>query len=303
MKATSAYKLLFLLNLITEKEQSKNTIIENFENSGIKITRTLITNYIQKLIQNGFKISTKINDKREKIYYLEQKETDINFSESELCAISDVKKLLIAQKNYDRIRKTMRLFYKLSRFIKDEDSKLSFIDFGYYSTINWNLVRQLEEHCKEKNVILIDYILPSGGNKIIQISADRLKINTWSQRLYLHGVLDNAKHFSHLPVDRIYMVKKIIKKNNYSNVIQNTFTYTVDKKTYDKLFLDEKEKIIKIENEKITIERPIDDEFYIVQRLLYFCPDIYYISDERIKELLREKLQLVKAMYGNKLDK
>ena len=303
MKASSTYKLLFLLNLIIEKDCTKNAIIEEFKNSEIKITRTLITHYIHILIQNGFNIKAKINEKREKVYYFEKENISIQLSEEELSTISKLKKLVISQKNYNRIRMMMRLFYKLAQFIDDEDIKLKLIDFGYYSTINWNLVKQLEEHCKNKSLILIDYILPYGGNKIIQISADRLGINTWSQRLYLHGVLDNAKHFSHLPVDRIFMVKKVIKENNQSNVIENNFSYTVDKKTYDKLFKDEKEKVIKIEKDKITLQRPIDDEFYIIQRLLYFCPKIYYISDERIKNLLKEKLQLIKAMYGSKIDR
>ncbi|MBR5303351.1 MAG: hypothetical protein IKU37_00820 [Candidatus Gastranaerophilales bacterium] len=302
MKALSAFKILFLLNLITEKEQTKKTIIKNFENSDIKITPTLITNYIHKLIESGFDIKTKINDKREKIYFIVREKTNISFSEEELFVISDLKKLLIAQKNHDRIRKTMRLFYKISQFVEDEDTKLKLIDFGYYSTINWNLVRQLEEHCEKKNLILIDYILPQGGNKLIEINADRLKISDWSQRLYLHGILENTKHFLHLPVDRIFMVKKVIKKNNKTNVIHNTFVYTVDKNMYDKMFVDEKESVLRIEEDKITLERPIDDEFYIIQRLLQFCPKIYYVSDERIRNLLKEKLLLIKAMYGGKID-
>ena len=303
MKTTSTFKLLHLLNLVIEKDCTKNEIIEDFKKIDIKMTRTLITNYIEQYIQNGIEIKNKINNKREKVYYLEKNNINLEISEEEFCVISDVKKLLISQKNYDRIRKTMRLFYKLAQFIEDEDMKLKLIDFGYYSTINWNLVRQLEEHCKNKNLILIDYILPTGGNKIIEINADCLKISTWSQRLYLHGVLFNGKRFSHLPVDRIYMVKKVIKENNYLNTISNNLTYTVSKKIHDKLYTDEKEKIVKIENNKITLQRPIDDEFYIIQRLLYFCPEIYYISDERIRNLLKEKLQLIKAIYGSKIDR
>lgn len=303
MKASSAYKLLFMLNLIVEQEQSKKALIEKFESFGIKITPTLITNYIHRLIRNGFKIKTKINEKREKLYYFEKEKFNLFFNKEEFCVISDLKKLVIAQKNYDRIRKTMRLFYKLSQFVENEDLKLKLIDFGYYSTINWNLVMQLEEHCEQKNLILIDYILPQGGNKILKITADRLKISTCSQRLYLHGVLDGAKRFLFLPVDRIFMVKKIIKKNNYLDAIQNTLTYTVNKNIYDKLIADDEEKVIEVKDGKITLERVIDDEFYMIQRLLHFCPEIYYVSDERIKNLLKEKLMLVKAIYGNKLDR
>ena len=48
--------------------------------------------------------------------------------------------------------------------------------------------------------------------------------------------------------------------------------------------------------------RPIDDVFYIIQRLLCFCPYIYYISDENIKNLYKEKLELLKANYEKTID-
>lgn len=295
--------MLYLLNSIFEKDCTKGEIIEIFEKLNIKMTRPLITNYINQYIQNGIEIKSKTNNKREKVYFFEKGKMNLELNEEEFKVISDVKKLLISQKNYDRIRKTMRLFYKLSNFIEDKETKLRLIDFGYYSTINWNLVLQLEKHCENKDLILIDYILPIGKNKLIEISADRLKISTWSQRLYLQGALFGAKRFSHLPVDRIFMVKKVIKKNNQSNTIQDTLIYSVSKNIYNKLFTDEKEKVIKIEKDKITVERPLDDEFYIIQRLLYFCPEIYYISDERIKNLLKEKLHLIKAIYESKIDR
>ena len=218
-------------------------------------------------------------------------------------AISDAKKILISQKNYDRIRKTMRLFYKLSRYIKDEDDKLKFIDFGYYSTINWNLLRRLEWHCKNKDVVSLDYILPTGGNKIITMRADSIKTSTWSNRIHLHGLLCDRKYFMHLPIDRIYMVKEVIKEKESFSDIQNNLIYKVSKKIYEKSFVDDKEQIIETNKDVVTIKRPIDDEFYIIQRLLSFCPMIYDISNERIKMLLKEKLELVKALYSNEIDR
>ena len=50
---------------------------------------------------------------------------------------------------------------------------------------------------------------------------------------------------------------------------------------------DLQEKVIEETNDRITLQRPIDDDFYIIQRLLSFCPEIYYISDERIIYIIR----------------
>lgn len=303
MKVSSTDKLLYLLNLLIDDDYTKAQIIEKFSENGVNIQRSLITNYIERFHKCGIDIKSKVNEKREKVYYYEKKETDLFFTKEEMQAISDAKKILISQKNYDRIRKTMRLFYKLSRYIKDEDDKLKFIDFGYYSTINWNLLRRLEWHCKNKDVVSLDYILPTGGNKTITMRADSIKTSTWSNRIHLHGLLCDRKYFMHLPIDRIYMVKEVIKEKESFSDIQNNLIYKVSKKIYEKSFVDDKEQIIETNKDVVTIKRPIDDEFYIIQRLLSFCPMIYDISNKRIKMLLKEKLELVKALYSNEIDR
>ena len=114
MQFSSTHKLLFLLNLLSSNEYTKNQIMEKFEQNGMSITKSLITNYINSLIDNGLKINIKINSKREKVYSLEEKKVPLIFSENELKLISSLKKILISQKNPTRIRRTMRLFYKLA---------------------------------------------------------------------------------------------------------------------------------------------------------------------------------------------
>ena len=303
MKKNSAYKLLFLLNLLLNSEKSKKEISEEFKKKNLPISNSLITHYINSYIQNEIDIKTKINSSKENIYYIENNIESISFSEDELSAISQAKKILLTQKNYDRIRKTMRLFYKIACFIKDKEQQREFINFGYYSTINWNLVNQLEKHCKEKNIIVLDYILPNGGNIYLTILANELKISNWSQRLYLHGALYNSKRFSHLPVDRIYMVKEIVQKNADFDMIINNLTFIVSKKTYEKAPFDEKEKITNEKDGKLTIQRPLDDEFYILQRLMSFCPELYFISDKKIKDLLKNKLETLKDIYDKRIDR
>lgn len=303
MQTSGIFKLLYLLNLLFKKEYTKSEIIEEYEKINIKITKTLISNYIKTLIDNGINIEITKNSKKESIYSLKKEEFILSFTKKELNAISDAKKLLFMQKNYNNIRKTMRMFYKLACHIEDDETRMEFIDFGYYSTINWNLVCQLEKHCNEKNIITLDYILPKGGNKFITMHVDKMGISETSHRLYLYGALQNDKEISFLPVDRIYMVKKIVRENLRFNLHSKIMTYIVKKDAYERLKQDNKERILKTEGEYITIQRPIDNEFNITQRLFYFCPDVYYISDEKIKILFKEKLEILKRTYCNELDK
>ena len=69
---------------------------------------------------------------------------------------------------------------------------------------------------------------------------------------------------------------------------------------FDKIGLDKKEGLSEIKKGIVTIRRPVDDTFFTIQRLLYFCPDLYYVSNERIKTLIKEKLYALKDMYNEK---
>ena len=145
--------------------------------------------------------------------------------------------------------------------------------------------------------------MPQGGNKELVLHVDKIKSSNWSQKLYLQGALKFARQFSHLPIDRIFQVKKVNRRNVRFNLVTNTLNYVVDLKTYESAPKDNKEKVVEIIDNKAKIQRPIDDVFYIVQRLMCFCPNIYSISDENIKNLYKEKLELLKTNYEKTFDK
>ena len=73
--------------------------------------------------------------------------------------------------------------------------------------------------------------------------------------------------------------------------------YTVSKKDFDKLGLLENEIISNQNDDKITILSPITDEFLISQRLMEYCPNVYYISDKKIKDTVIEKLKTLEKIY------
>ena len=73
--------------------------------------------------------------------------------------------------------------------------------------------------------------------------------------------------------------------------------YIISKEVFDKNKMGEQEKILKEDESYITLETPITDTFSILQKLFSYCPDLYYVSDENIKNALKEKLEILKASY------
>ena len=296
MYSSSIYRILYLLYLLSGKDLTKNEIIEEFEKNNIKISSSTISAYINKLKSHGILIDV-LKYKNKNIYHFKKPSIQLELNQDEISVIQDIKKLLFAEKNYNKIRKVVRLFYKLVFVTKDDEIRSKLLDFGYFSSLNWGLVRKLEKHCKTKDIIKLDYILPNGGNKRLIIHADDLKIGDWSNRLYLWGALDDADYLSYIPVDKIFMVEKVIQKNVPFKNLNKTLTFKISRKLYEEIKLNSKEELVDLDNNFAVISRPLEDNLFIIQRLLSFCPDLYYISDNKIKNLVKEKLEMIKASY------
>ena len=295
IKKTSSYRVLFLLNLLCNKEYSKNEIIEKFKKNNIQIKKTTVGNYINKLKENNIPIIVK--QIKNVNYYTIDKSNPVSLKYCELNALSDIKNLLISSKNLDIIKKTMRVFYKLALHIEDNNAKNELLNFDYFSKINWSLVKKLNEHCKNKDIIAIDYITPSEEIKTLIVHADMVKIGDMSDRLYLSCVLNGDNKLSQLPVDKIFIIKKTIRKCVKMNLNTNVLTYKISKKALEETKLGAKEKLVEIKDNIATIQCPISDTFFTLQRLLYFCPELYYISDKTLRNLVKEKLCNLKNMY------
>ena len=293
--AKSTYNMLFLANLLLENKLSKKEILKKFSLLKNEISLATLNNYLKKLKDNNIAL------KKDGLnFYIDCSSYDFELTKDNIKALNEIKKAVIAEKNYKIIRMVMRFFYKISKFIKNEDLKYELMDFGYYSELNWDLIYKLESHCKNKDVILIDYILPYGTNKPEEIHTDKITPSTTSQRLYLEGIIKGGKTFSKLPIDRIYMIKKTIRKKLMFNVETDTLTYRILKNTWDNALIDLKEKVTDYNENYYEIETPITNEFFLIQRLFEFCPDLIYISEGKIKNSIIERLETLKTIYDNK---
>ncbi len=299
MQDSRTYKALFLLNLLSHKAYNKTEIIKEFEKNNVKISKSSIVNYIEKLKAFNIPIKTNRIDGVD-TYSLNKQDITIDINEREALIAQDVKKLLMVEKDYENIRRAIVLFYKFSLLTPNIETRLQLADFGYYSTINWELVKELKHHCEQKNIIELDYLLPQGGNRIITMHADEVYMGNWSERLYLRGTFVFANQFSQLPIDRIFMVRRIVDKRIRFDLETEVLTYKIDKNIVNTLELEEQEVLSGIEGDLAVIKRPIDDNFALIQRLLYFCPDLYYVSNDLIRSRVQEKLLILKDLYDDR---
>lgn len=298
----STFRLLFIYRLLYQGGYTLDEIVQEFAFVNRVVEKKDILKDIEYLKEKGIEISTLKLGSTQSYRIPKQADNELKFSREELKILSDVKKLLVKRKNYVSIQKAMGLLYKVAFFVKDKEKREDIADFGYFSTLNWFLVTKLKQHCKNKDIILLDYIVPDGTNRYISFHADSLLIDSKSNRLYLKGINrnKNLNQFSSLPVDRIFMIKKVEQENIPFNMHLRVLNYTISRKLYEKIEPEKNEQVIKVERDLVTIQRPVDDEFKIIQKLLSYCPNVYEISDEKIKKQLVEKLEVLKANYEKK---
>ena len=299
MKISSITKILFLLNLLLNKKRTKKELLDEFSNFGAELKEQTILNYIKKLSNYDLTLKTDKNEnEKEKTYKIDTLKTSISLNDNDIKVLSEIKRLIYARKNYKYIRELMELFYKISFYIEEDEIKKKFLDFGYFSSVNWGLIEILEKHCSEKNIIVLEYILSKEHKiKLIEFHCSEVKLSKMSQRMYLIGVLKGGQNLFRLPIENIFSVKKVLKRNVKFEIEAQNFTYKITKKLFDKINLEENEEIVEKNNKTVTIKVPLVDEFRQVQRLLYFCPDVLYVSKGKIKDLLIEKLEMIKKNY------
>ena len=296
MKKNSIFKIFFLLNALFKKDLTKKEIIENFKRIDVLISPSLISNYIKKLVEMGFCVETKENEKREKIYKIKKPKSKIAFSKENLDLIRELKLLVFAKKDFRYIETLMELFCLISKEIKDKDIKEKFLDFGYFSSLDLKLIKQLKNSIEEKEAILIDYQINKKEIKKIEFFPKELALGDFSKRLYLVGFLKEANSIFRLPVDKIKNIKKTLKVE-YKEEEKEFFTFKLSKENLEFFELNKNERILKDEKDYITIEKYNQDDFSTLQRLLYFCPNLCYISNKKIKNLLIEKLEKIEKLY------
>ncbi len=300
MRLMSSSKILLLWIFLKEGKYTKQELLEKFAQNDVKLSKRTLDYYLSKL-KNYVDVKSQIEAKQAR-YYIENKPPKLFLDKKDKLALLDIKNLLKLEKNYEHIKEAIRLFLRISLYIEDFEERSEFLYFNYYSTLNWFLVKELEKHCQNKDIIQIDYILPSGGNRFIVIHADEICQSSTSERLYLKGFLEFSDHFSILPIDRIFKIEKIVRKNVRYEKIMDISTYIISKEKHEELGLDEKERVYGEKNGRIIIKRPKDDDFYLSQRLFNFCPDLYYISDNKIKKQIEEKLKTMKEAYVEQVD-
>jgi predicted DNA-binding transcriptional regulator YafY len=297
LMSLTGYRTLVILNALIESPLSNEEINECLLNDQYiqeKFSNDTLRLYINSLREIGCEIigANKSNNKK---YELVSHPFTYEISKSQLKAISKLYKSIYDKIDIKEVIIIENFFEKISNLAQNEDAKEALRSISVLKGIKGDILNDLLLHCKNKNQIVFKYNSPRSGEKQIEIIAD--KISFKSGKLYLWGNNLTYKQYSYFAVERVLEICNI-------KLLKNEAEFSSIKVTYELYNNNDyvplsSEKIIEKSENKLTIEADSENEFSLMQRLLYFADDCKILQPQEFKDKLLAKLKSMEESYEN----
>lgn len=296
----TGYRLFFILQLLIQGPVSKDEILAQINKSGLigTVGEDTIRLDINTLKSAGFEINTgrKIDGYK---YQLDWNPLKIDFNRSEIKVFNQTKKAIIELCDWEFIANLHDVFLKISKFVQDEKIVDDFLNFGYFSNIDFEILKQLNAACKNHHLVKILYLSPNSGEKTIDVFCEKIIYKKDSKKLHLWGKSPQYKDFVYLRVDNILKILRVDLTRNINKTKLKTCKYRLKHTIGDRFKLDEREKITANTPEYLEVESIIYSEFYFIQRILSFGAQCFWVEDGRIRLKILDKLKKMRTLYEN----
>lgn len=296
LMSLTGYRTLVILGALMESPKSNdeiNQILLNDQYIQEKFSNDTLRLYINSLRQIGCEI-TRANKLNNNKYELVSHPFGYEISESQLKAIEKLYKSIYDKIDVKEVIAIENFLEKLSDLVSSQDTKDSLNAMSMLKGINKEILNDLLVHCKNKNQIVFLYNSPRSGEKQIEIIADKVAFK--SGKLYLWGNNLIHKQYSYFAIERILKICSIKLLKTKEEVQTVKVVYEVYNKDYEPLA---SEKIIEKTDIKLVIETDSDNEFNLMQTLLYMTDECKILQPQDFKEKLLAKLKTMEEIYEN----
>lgn len=296
--STTGIRILSVLDILLKGAASKNEILEILaKDSRIKnISKEAIGLDINTLKSAGFEIEN-MGKSASYRYKINWNPIKFKLTRKEFFVLCNIKNAVIELSEPCYIIKLYKLFEKITKFIEGDEDINEFMNFQYFTSIDFTLLNELYALAKRRKDVKLLYNSPNSGQKEILIKLKDIKYN--NLKLYLTGYCPNYPDITVLRADNIIKIIKILKpRETISKPKIKTVAYKIKADTKNKTNILDEEKIIDQNNNFINIEMKSDNDFMIIQRLLNFGHKLISIKNKDIKEKYLTELYAIKEIYG-----
>lgn len=296
LMSLTGYRTLVIFQALLESPKSNDEINQYLlNNQYIKeiFSSDTLRIYINSLRAIGCKI-TKANKTTNNKYILTSHPFMYDIPKSQLKALARIYKNIYDKIDINDILIIEDFVKKLLSYIDNEETKNILISGSILKNIKREILAELLQHCKKRNHIVFLYNSPRSGEKKIELIASKLSFN--SGKLYLWG--DNLTHEqeSYFSLDRILKIISVKIGSKNEDIPKYKFIYELHNYK-DSHTLDQDERIIKKENDKLTIEITSGNYFDVMQKILSLGANCKVIAPENFKNDFINKLKNMEKIY------
>lgn len=298
LMSLTGYRTLVILEALMESPKTIdeiNNCLLNNQYIKERFSSDTLRIYINSLRSIGCEI-TAANKSNQKKYQLISHPFSFDITKAQLSALSKLSKVFYEKITIEEIIEIENLFKKIMPAIKSETTKEALISISRLKNINKNILKELLVYCKNKEQITFSYNSPKTGEKNIEIIAD--KITYKSDKFYLWGNNVTHKEYSYFAIDRLVKICSIKLRKDSKTFSPIKVTYEI----YSNIdnYIPEKDEIILEQTDtNLLIESTVNNEFELIQRLLFMGEDCKIIAPEDFKIKMLNKLKSMRNVYEN----
>ena len=301
--SVTGYRIITILKMLLNKPCSDTDINERLKKDILgarDLSRDTICIYINTLRAIGCVISRPSKNTGYK-YILKSHPFTLNFNEEEFNGLFNILKNISCFNDWNLMVDIDTLFKTIRDNLSPESRKLMgfatkprFLNTD--SKVEHKILHSLEKYCKEKRTILLKYLSPESGEKLVEVIADKISFENCALYLWCYNLeLDETQY---LRIDRIKDIKVVnLSKTNYKSKLC-TIKYKltgISGLTYVPAI---DEKIIERTDKEIIIEAKVRNKFRYVQKILYYGSDCTLIDPETLKHEIIAKLESMLCIYN-----
>ena len=294
----SGFKAILLFSYLLSGPKSykdiENYLLkQEFLNESASIDTIRI--YINSLRKIGCNVVRKVK-KKISYFYIENHPFELKITDEQAKSILKVYMALSANIDLDDFYALQSFFVKIEPYITNEDFKKKIKNASPLKSINQDIMHKLLECVKNKYELCVEYKSPASGSKKIYIAADKLFI--LNKKLYIAGINSEHDNYGNLLVEKIIKIVDInpnATKLKIQQPINVIYELALERKG---AFIPESdEKIIKEDENTVTVEVNSNNKFFVTQRILSFAGRCKVISPDEYKEEIISHLKKMKEGY------
>ncbi|MCM1010514.1 MAG: hypothetical protein NC390_06530 [Fusobacterium sp.] len=298
----SAFKALIVFQLLMESPKTLDQLCEALKKTPyIKptISKDTLRVYINSFKVAGCNVVKKLTKekRREYAYFIEDNPFRPIISEAQTKKLFEIYDIIMYNMTFEELLNVDLLFQKFNHCLKNEYFAELYEKHSLLKEMDFEMLRTLEQCCKENSLVTVLYNSPRSGLKEIPIVAHKMKVQNY--KLYIEGFGLEYKEEAIFLVNRIAKITNIVPSEEVNLPQDNAINVICE--FYDtQTPLEDNETVVDTDTRIRTVIHKTTNKLLSIQRFLQLADSCKILEPVEFRE---EFINALKSAKGNYEDR